>query len=148
MCACIEGVDRRVEFQAKRLLGVQWPRNANQTLGEVGIDLPQTGGVSVGQRVARNRLATKAHVMQPSGLRSKVNFNVAQGFLAGQLGKCHSKELIQTGEVFDLVLALVVGHTAAKRAQRQVEHELRKYELALVHGGFGRKSAKNSKSDF
>jgi hypothetical protein len=42
----------------------------------------------------------------------------------------------------------VVGHTASERAQRQVEHELRKYELALVHGGFGRKSAKNPKSDF
>jgi hypothetical protein len=32
--------------------------------------------------------------------------------------------------------------------QRQIEHELRKYERALVHGGFGRKSAKNPKSDF
>jgi hypothetical protein len=41
----------------------------------------------------------------------------------------------------------VLGHTAPKRAQRQVEHELRKYELALVHRGFGRKSAKNPKSD-
>jgi hypothetical protein len=42
----------------------------------------------------------------------------------------------------------MVGHTATKRAHRQVEHELRKYELALVHEGFGRKSAKNPKSDF
>ena len=41
----------------------------------------------------------------------------------------------------------VLGHTATKRAQWQVEHELRKYELALVHGGFGRKSAKNRQSD-
>jgi hypothetical protein len=42
----------------------------------------------------------------------------------------------------------VVGHTPAKRAQRHVQHELRKYELALVHGGFVRESAKNHKSDF
>jgi hypothetical protein len=41
----------------------------------------------------------------------------------------------------------MVGHTATKRAQRQIEHELRKYELALVHSGFGRKPAKNHKSD-
>jgi hypothetical protein len=40
----------------------------------------------------------------------------------------------------------VIGHTAEKRAQRQVEHELRKYELALVHDGFGGKPAKNHKS--
>jgi hypothetical protein len=33
------------------------------------------------------------------------------------------------------VFADVVGHTAPKRAQWQIEHELRKYELALVHGG-------------
>jgi hypothetical protein len=46
------------------------------------------------------------------------------------------------------VLAIVIGHTPAKRTQRQVEHELRKYELALVHGGFERESAKNPKSDF
>jgi hypothetical protein len=42
----------------------------------------------------------------------------------------------------------VICNAAAKRTQRQIEHELRKYELALVHGGFGRKSAKNPKSDF
>jgi len=66
----------------------------------------------------------------------------------GQLGKGHGEELIPTGEVFDLVLAPMVGHTAAKRAQWQVEHELRKYELALVHDGFGRKPEKNRQSDF
>lgn len=33
-------------------------------------------------------------------------------------------------------------------AGRQVEHELRKCELALLHGGFGRKPAKNHESAF
>jgi hypothetical protein len=33
-------------------------------------------------------------------------------------------------------------------AQRQIEQELRKYELALVQGGFWRKSANNPRSDF
>jgi hypothetical protein len=85
-------------------------------------------------------------VVQPTRLSVKVDFDVAQGFAVSQLGECHGEELIQVREVFDLVLASVVGHTAAKRAQRQVEHELRKYELALVHGGFERKSAKNRQS--
>ena len=53
-----------------------------------------------------------------------------------------------SGVVLDLVFAPVIGHTASKRTQRQIDHELRKYELALVHDGFGRKSAKNRKSDF
>lgn len=33
---------------------------------------------------------------------------------------------------------LVIGHTPAKCAQRQVVHRLRKYVLALVHWGLGR----------
>jgi hypothetical protein len=42
----------------------------------------------------------------------------------------------------------VIGHTATKRAQGQIEHELREYELALMHDGFGRKPAKNRQSAF
>jgi hypothetical protein len=34
----------------------------------------------------------------------------------------------------------MLGHTAAKRAQWVVKHDLRKYEFAFVHG-FERKSA-------
>ena len=81
-------------------------------------------------------------------LRTQVDFDVAQRPPTGQLGEGHGKERVQTGEVFDLVFAIVIGHAPTKRAQWQTEHELRKYELALVHGGFGRKSAKNPKSDF
>ena len=117
-------------------------------LSKVGVDLPWACGVRIGQRVARNRLAAKPHVVQPPGLSAQVDFYVAQGLAVGQLGEGHGEELVQAGEVLDLVLASVVGHTAAKRAQWQVDHELRKYELALVHGGFGRKSAKNRQSDF
>jgi len=36
--------------------------------------------------------------------------------------------------------AAMLGHTAAKRAQWVVKHDLRKYEFAFVHG-FERKSA-------
>ena len=146
--AGVEGVDRRVEFQTERLLGVQGSRQANQMLGEVGIDLPRASGVRVGQRVARNRLAAKPHVVQPTRLSAKIDFDVAQGLAVGQLRKGHGEKLVQAREVLDLVLSPVLGHTASERAQRQIEHELRKYELALVHGDFGRKSAKNPKSDF
>jgi hypothetical protein len=144
----VERVDRRGEVQGEGLAGIQRPRHTNQVLGKVGVDLPRTRGICIGQRVARNRLAAKPHVVQPPGLCTQVDFDVAQGLPIRQLSKGHGKELIQTGEVLDLVFAFVIGDTAAKRAQWQVEHELRKYELALVHGGFGRKSAKNRQSDF
>jgi hypothetical protein len=146
--AGIEGVDRGVEFQLERLRGIQGTRQADQVLGEIGVDLPRACGVRIGQRVARNRLATKPYVVQPTNLGTQVDLDVAQRLSIGQLGKSHRKELIQTREVFDLVFAAMVGHTALKRAQWQLEHELRKYELALVHGGFERKPAKNHKSAF
>src|SRR5450830_702827 len=146
--AGVERINRRVEFKTKRLLGVQGSRQANQVLSKVGIDLPGACGVRIGQRIARNGLTTKPHVIKPSGLGAQVDFDVAQGLAVGQLGECHGEELIQTGEILDLVFAPMIGHTAAKRAQWQIEHELRKYELALVHDGFGRKPAKNHKSAF
>ena len=146
--AGVERINRRVERQAKGLRGVQRACKGNQVLSKVGVDLPWARGVRIGQRVARNRLAAKPHVVQPPGLSAQVDFDVAQGLAVGQLGEGHGEELVQAGEVLDLVLAPVVGDTTAKRAQREIEHELRKYELALVHDGFGRKSAKNRKSRF
>jgi hypothetical protein len=64
------------------------------------------------------------------------------------LGEGYRKELVQAREILDLVLATVVGHTVSKRAQWQIEHELRKNELALVHGSLGRKPATSPQSDF
>src|ERR1035437_1884890 len=76
-----------------------------------------------------------------------VDLDVAQGLPVGQLRKRHGEELIQAREVLDLVLALMGGHAASKRAQSQVGHELRENELALVHSGPSRESAKDRKSD-
>jgi hypothetical protein len=146
--AGVECIDGGVEFHAQGLLCIQWTRHGDQVLGEVGVDLPRPGGVRVGQRIARNRLTPKAHVVKPSSLRTQVDLDVAQRLAVSQLRKRHGEELIQAREVFDFVLAPVFGHTTAKRTQRQVQHELRKYELALVHGGFWRKPAKSHQSDF
>jgi hypothetical protein len=41
----------------------------------------------------------------------------------------------------------MIGYAAAKGTQGQMCHELRKHELALVHGGWGRWSAQNPESD-
>ena len=143
----VEGVNGRIQIDAQRLLGIQRSGHTNQVLGKVRIDLPRSGGVRIGQRVARNRLTTKTHVVQPLGLRTQVDLDVAQGLPVGQLRKCHGKELVQAREVFDLVVAAVLGNTPAKGAHRQIGHELRKHELALVHTAPSRKRAKGHKSD-
>jgi hypothetical protein len=142
----IEGVNRCVQVDGQRVLRIQRSRHGDQVLRKVGIDLPRSGGIRIGQRVARDGLATQAHVIQPFGLSAKVDFDVAQGLAVGQLRKGHGQELIQTGEFLDLVIASVRSHASAKSAQRQECHELRENQFAFVHGDPLRADAKDHKS--
>lgn len=52
----------------------------------------------------------------------------------------------ETRKAFDLVFASMFGHTAAKRAQRQIENELDEIEPALIHGSFDAKRPEMSQS--
>ena len=142
----IEGVDRGIQLDGQGLVGIQRTRYANQMLGQVGIDLPRACGVRIGQRVARNRGAAKTHVVQPCGLSAQIDLDVAQRLAVGQLGEGHGEELVQASEVLNFVVAAMIGYAAAKGTQGQMRHELRKHELALVHGGWGRLSAQSPES--
>ena len=145
--AGVERIDSRIQVDSQRFFGIQRSGHANQMLRKVGIDLPGSGGICVGQCVARNRRATKTHVVQPIGLCPQVDFYIAQGLSVGQLRECHSEELVQAREVFDLVVATVLGHTPSESSHGQISHELRKHELALVHAGPSRNCAKGHKSE-
>lgn len=144
---CVERVNGRIQIDSQRLAGVQRTGNANQVLRQIGIDLPRTRRVCVGQRVARDCLATKPHVVQPLGLGAQIDLDVAQRLSISQLGECHRKELIQTREVVNFVIAPMFGYAAAKGAQGQVCHELRKHEFALMHMEKLRLCAKTPQSD-
>ena len=82
-----------VQIDTQRLPGAQGSSHADQVLRKVGIDLPRSCSVRISQRIARNGLATKAHVVQPFGLGAQVDFDVAQGLAMGQLPKGHGHEL-------------------------------------------------------
>jgi hypothetical protein len=69
-------------------------------------------------------------VIQPLGLSTQIDLDVAQRLAVGQLSKGHGQELVHAGEVLNFVIASVLGNAAAKRAQRQEGHELRENELA------------------
>jgi len=142
----IEGVDCGVQVDRQRVLGIQRPRHGDQMLGEVGVDLPRPCGVGIGQGVARNRLATQPHVIEPLGLGAQVDLDIAQRFAVGQLGKSHGQKLIHAGEVLDLVIAAVPGYAPAKSTQWHKGHELRENQLALVHGDPLRICAKDNKA--
>jgi hypothetical protein len=143
----IEGIDRGIQFDGQRFAGVQRASDVDEMLRQIGINLPRARHVRVGQRVARNRGAAKAHVVQALALSTQVDLDVAKRLSEGQLREGHSKELIQAREVLDFEVALMGCHAAAKDAQRQMRHELSEHELALMHGGLRRKNAQNRQSD-
>ena len=142
----IEGVDGCIQVDRHRVLGIQRARHGDQVLREVGVDLPRPGCIGIGQGVARNSLAAQPHVIQPLGLGTQIDLDVAQRLAVGQLSKGHCQELVHAGEILNLVIASVLGNAAAKRAQRQERHELRKNKLAVVHEGPLRADAKDHKS--
>jgi len=142
----IEGVDGCIQVDRHRFFGIQRARHGDQVLRKVGVDLPRPGCIGVGQGVARNCLAAQTHVIQPLGLSTQIDLDVAQRLAVGQLSKGHGQELVHAGEVLNLVIASVLCNAAAKRAQRQEGHELRENKLALVHCGPLRANAKDHKS--
>ena len=48
----IEGVDGIIEFRSQVLIGIQGSGEADEGLGEVGVDAPVAGLVGIGQGVA------------------------------------------------------------------------------------------------
>ena len=142
----IEGVDGCIQVDCHRVLGIQRARHGDQVLREVGVDLPRPSCIGIGQGVARNSLAAQAHVIQPLGLGTQIDLDVAQRLAVGQLSKGHRQELIHAGELLDLVIAAVSGHASTKSAQWQKRHELRENKLALVHCDPLRVDAKDHKS--
>ena len=142
----IEGVDRCVQVDRQRVFGIQGTRHGDQVLREVGVDLPRPGCIGIGQGVARNGLAAHPHVIQPLGLGTQIDLDVAQRLAVGQLSKGHGQELVHAGEILNLVIAAVSGHASTESAQGQKRHELRENKLALVHCGPLRANAKDHKS--
>ena len=142
----IEGVNGCIQVDRHRLFGVQRARHGDQVLRKVGVDLPRPGCIGVGQSVARNGLAAQTHVIQPLGLSTQIDLDVAQRLAVGQLSKGHGQELVHAGEILNLVIATVSGHASTESAQGQKRHDLRENKLALVHCGPLLANAKDHKS--
>ena len=83
-------VETLIEIHADRIAGVQRPRDANQDLGEIGIDPPVARLVGVGQGGARD-VAAESHVVELGAKRTQARFDIAQAFAVGQLGRTPSR---------------------------------------------------------
>jgi len=65
--------------------------------------------------------------------RAETGLDVSQALTEGQLSECHAKILIETGERFDFVIAVVALHALMKIVAWQEVHELRKDRSSGVH---------------
>ena len=58
---------------------------------------------------------------------------ITQALSPCELRERHAQILVETGEMLDLVLAIVTSDATSKGRQRQVLHDLSENEFALVH---------------
>lgn len=146
-CGHVERIIRSVQIDTQKLVDIKWPRNSSdQMLSIFSIDLPRTRRISIGKRIARRVRETKSHVMQTLDLFTKIDCDIAKRLSISQLCKRHCEELIQAGEVFDLVIGAMRGDVAPESCQWWLHHDLRKNEFALVHDGSSREVANKPQS--
>jgi hypothetical protein len=130
--AGVERVGRAVELRQQRVIGIKLAGLRDQRCREVSVDAPVPHLVGLGQRRAPH-LATDAHVVELAGLRIEARDRVAQAIAIGELGERHAAELVLAAEALDKAVAAVAVDRAPQRVERQMLHELREHQLALVH---------------
>ena len=114
------------------MAGVQRPRDANQDLGEISINLPVARLVGVGQCRACD-LAAESHVVELGAERTQAGFDIAEAFAVGQLGERHAEELIPTEEAAPSAIPVVAAYAAAEFAIRKEADQLGEYGASEVH---------------
>ena len=87
----IQRIDGLVEFKRQWIVGIEPPRDADEVLGEVGVDAPVAHGVGVRQGVAGNR-AAETQMVELEGLRAKTRFDVRAGSRARSVARRQDKD--------------------------------------------------------
>ncbi len=128
----VERVDSFLQIDAKGLLRVQRPGDADQALGKIGIDAPVAHRVGIGQRIASHR-RTNPEMIELGTLRAQAYFDVSKALSKGQLSERHAHELIQAREGLHFERAPIARDATAEGGQRKMMHQLRKHQLASVH---------------
>src|SRR6266403_5062992 len=128
----VERVDGFLQIDAEGLLHLQAPGDADQALGEIGVDAPVAHGVGIGQRVASHR-RPNPEMIELGTLCTQAYFDVPKALPVGQLCERHAQELIQARERLHFERAPIAGDATAEGGQRKMLHQLRKHQLASVH---------------
>jgi hypothetical protein len=113
-------------------LRVQQPGDADQALGEIGIDAPVAHSVGIGQGITNHR-RTNPEMIELGTLRAQTYFDVSKALPKGQQRERHAQELIQARKGLHFECAWIAGHATTEGGQRKMLHQLRKHQLTSVH---------------
>ena len=125
----IQGIDRVLEFHGQRFLLVEFPGNADQMVGKIGIDAPVPHLVGFRQGTAGD-LAADAHMIELVALCPEASLDVPQALPIGQLCEGHDAKLIHAGEMLHAEIALILRDATLKGFQRHEVHDLGKHKRA------------------
>ncbi len=128
----IQSVQSLIQIQADRIAGVQGPGDADQDLGEVGVDPPIAGLVGIGPCRA-SHLAAESHVVELSAERTQARLDIAEALAVRQLGERHAQKLIPTGEATRAPVAVVAAYAAPELAIRKEADQLGEDGAAQIH---------------
>ena len=127
----VEGIDGVVELEAEAVLGIERPGDADQRLGEVGMDAPVAPLVGVGQGGAGDAPAD-AHVVELGVLGAQAGLDVAQALAIGQLREGHAQIPIEAGEASQPAIAAVAVDATAQAVHGQMVDHLGENDLACI----------------
>jgi hypothetical protein len=128
----IQRINRLVQVQSQGFVEVKLSRLSDQQLGHIGEDAPVPSRQSIGQGAATNRSA-QAQMVKLLGSRVQTRFDIAQTFAPSQLSKDQADELLPTGEVLDLVVAIVALNATMKLLPMKQIQKLGEHKMAGVH---------------
>lgn len=127
----IEGVGYFFQLHAEGILGEELLSYPDQFLGEGFVDSPVPHRVGPGQGVA-GHVAPDAQMIEPFSGGAQTQFDVAQAFPPGQLGKGQAQELIPTGKGAHSMISIELADTAIEKVLGQVVHQLGENGLSLI----------------
>jgi len=128
----IQRIETVRQVHADRIVGVEWPGDADQHLREIGVDAPVVALVGVSQRGARYP-AAKSHVIQLAVHRAKARLDVAQALPVSQLRECHRQKLVSTREASWVGVTTIKGYAFLELLARSMCEQLREDSAAGVH---------------
>src|SRR5262249_51964731 len=130
----VQGIEGSLKIESQVRIGVERPRNLNQSLREIGVDSPISEFVCIGKSGFLDQ-GTETGVIQLSSMDRQTDFDVAQTLAISELSKCHCEKLLPTGELSNAEISVVSFNASTEFIVRDVFDKLGENGSTAVHPG-------------